>query len=193
MPGERGCAVLLPGRAYDVSAPLLARAGQVLAAEGWEVRRLAWDGPAPLPGEVDPGVAEDFVVRHLRAATADLQPGRAGAVLVVAKSLGTRAAANAASRGWSAAWLTPLLDDASCRAGIAANPAPQLLVGGTADAYWDAAVAAGLGRAASVEVLEVEAADHGLALPGEAAVSAAVLDRVGEALAALARQVGVTP
>lgn len=183
----RGRAVLLPGRAYAVSAPLLARAGEVLAADGWDVRPVHWDAPAPLPGSVAPAVAEGFVVRHLREATADLPPGRSGEVLVVAKSLGTRAASYAASRSWSAAWMTPLLTDPSCRAGIAANRAPQLLVGGTADPYWDRAVAAGLGRAATVEVLEVAGADHGLVL-GDAGATAAALDRAGRTLDAFARR-----
>lgn len=183
----RGYAVLLPGRAYDVGAPLLARAAEVLAADGWEVRPVAWDAPAPRPGSVAPAVAEDFVVRHLREATADLGPDRPGDVLVVAKSLGTRAASYVASRSWSAAWMTPLLTDPSCRTGIAANPAHQLVVGGTADPYWDAAVAAGLGSTDAVEVLAFPGADHALVL-GDDDATAAALDRVAQTLGVFARR-----
>lgn len=187
----RGCAVLLPGRAYGTRAPLLALAHEVLVADGWEVRPVAWDAPAPVPGSVEPAVAERFVVRHLREATADLTSGGHD-VLVVAKSLGTRAAAYAAARAWSAVWMTPLLRDTSCRGGIATNPAPQLLVGGTADPYWDPAGAGSLRRSAlvdvDVDVVEVAGADHGMVVVGETGATAATLERVGGAVGAFARR-----
>ncbi len=85
----------------------------------------------------------------------------------MAKSLGTYAAALAAERGFAGIWLTPLLQVPCCADAIAANPAPQLLVGGTADDIaWDTAVADGL-AAGGCEVLEVPGADHALMVPGD--------------------------
>ena len=56
--------------------------------------------------------------------------------------------------------------------------APFLLVGGTADALWDAAAA----RRLSPHVLEVEGANHGMFVPGPVTNSIAVLGRVVTAM-----------
>ena len=82
-------------------------------------------------------------------------------VLVVAKSLGTRAAEYAAERSLPAIWLTPLLVVPELVAGIRANPARQLLVGGTDDDLWDADVAASLATD-GCDVLQVDGADHSI-------------------------------
>ena len=52
--------------------------------------------------------------------------------------------------------------------------APCLLVGGTADQYWDGPAA----RSVTPHVVEVDAADHGMFVPGGLAASAAVLGQV---------------
>lgn len=52
--------------------------------------------------------------------------------------------------------------------------APFLLVGGTGDPSWDGDVA----RRLSPHVLEIDAADHGLYVPGRLTDSVAVLGRV---------------
>jgi len=49
---------------------------------------------------------------------------------------------------------------------VAANPAPQLLVGGSADDLWDSAVARDL-ASASCRVVEIAEADHILMTPGD--------------------------
>ena len=95
------------------------------------------------------------------------KPSGRGRVLLVAKSLGTYAAPLAAERGYDAVWLTPLLQLPSLAEAFAANPARQLLVGGTADDIaWDAAVARDL-AARGCDVLEVPGADHALMVPGD--------------------------
>lgn len=73
--------VVLPGRAYDVDQPLLATARRVLAEHGHQVVPVRWPGP--------PRLDDDWVAERLRAAVDDHD----GPVLVVGKSLGTRAAA----------------------------------------------------------------------------------------------------
>ena len=87
--------------------------------------------------------------------------------MLLAKSLGTYAAPLAAERGLAAVWLTPLLQVACCADAIAANPAPQLLVGGTADDIaWEPDVARHL-AARGCDLLEVPGADHALMVPGD--------------------------
>jgi hypothetical protein len=127
----------------------------VLRAAGWRVRDVWWDPPAndslSLEGEVE------WVGDQLASATL----GFAGPVLVVGKSLGTYGARLAAERAYPAIWLTPVLTLVEVVDAIRANPARQLLVGGTADRLWDADVATSL-AADGCDVLQLDGLDHGL-------------------------------
>ncbi len=162
-----GLAVLLPGASYPVAMPLLTFAGRAALQRGWRVRAVEW---RDAPGPQDPGV-DAFVREHLLAAVGDDDSDR---VLVIAKSLGTRAAPVAAERGWDAVWLTPVLRAEVVVAGIAANHARQLLVGGTADHIaWDHDVAVSLSRD-GCDVFEVPDADHAMFVPDDAVRTAEV-------------------
>ncbi|SEC27592.1 hypothetical protein SAMN04489844_1996 [Nocardioides exalbidus] len=155
---SRGVALVAPGRAYSPSAPLLELARRSLLQHGFAVQQIWWD--ATTRGEEDP---EEWVRRHVAAAHAQEQrhPGGGDRVLVVAKSLGTRAASYAAERGLDAIWFTPLLVEPQLAEAIGANAGRQLLVGGLADELWDAAVARELADA-GCDVLEVADADHSM-------------------------------
>lgn len=153
---SRGTAIVAPGRAYSPSAPLLELARQALLQHGFAVRQLWWDSTTR--GDEDP---EAWVRRHVAAAHREEGDGR---VLVVGKSLGTRAASYAAERGLEAIWFTPLLVDPVVADAIAANPGRQLLVGGSADQFWDADVARAL-SGDGCEVCEVADADHAMGTP----------------------------
>lgn len=153
---SRGVALVAPGRAYPPSAPLLEFARRALLQHDITVRQLWWDTTTrSREDEADP---ERWVRRHVAAAHAEEQ---ADHVLVVGKSLGTRAASYAAERGLDAIWFTPLLVDAAVAEAIAANPGRQLLVGGLADELWDAQIARELADN-GCEVLEVPDADHSI-------------------------------
>jgi predicted alpha/beta-hydrolase family hydrolase len=151
---SRGLAVVLPGRAYSPAAPLLELARQALLQHGFGVQQLWWDSATRAADEE----AEPWVRRHVEAA---LATEAADHVLLVGKSLGTRAASYAAERELDAIWFTPLLTDPVVAEGIAANAGRQLLVGGLADDLWDAAVAREL-VGSGCEVLELAGADHAL-------------------------------
>lgn len=153
---SRGLAVVAPGRAYPPSAPLLDFARVALVQHGFTVQQLWWDSTTR--GDEDP---EAWVRRHVAAA---LTHEDADHVLVVGKSLGTRAASYAAERGLDAIWFTPLLVEPAVVEAIAANAGRQLLVGGLYDELWDREVARELG-ANGCDVLEVRDADHGMATP----------------------------
>jgi pimeloyl-ACP methyl ester carboxylesterase len=64
--------------------------------------------------------------------------------------------------------------------------APFLLVGGTADAVWDSALA----RRLSPHVLEVDGADHGMYVPGPLTSSIAVLGQVVAAVEEFLDEIG---
>jgi hypothetical protein len=152
-----GTAVVVPGRGYPPAAPLTFFAGFVLLQHGWSVRQVWWDPPAHESDEQTLA----WVRREVEAALPTT-----GRVLVVAKSLGTLAAPVASERGLPAAWLTPVLDLPAVPDAIAANPAPQLLVGGSADGLWVGDVVRAL-AGDGCDVLEIPDADHVLMVPGD--------------------------
>lgn len=169
-----GVAVVAPGRAYPPSAPLLEFTRLALLQHGFTVQQLWWDSTSR--GDEDP---EQWVRRHVEAALAEES---ADHVVIVGKSLGTRAASVAAERGLDAIWFTPLLVDPVIAEGIAANAGRQLLVGGLADELWDADVARELADA-GCDVLEVPDADHAMGTP-DAVRSAEIHVEVARVVAA---------
>lgn len=149
----RGVALVLPGRAYSPSAPLLEFARRALLQHGFTVQQVWWDAESRGDEDAD---------RWVRRQVADALAGEdADHVVVVGKSLGTRAASYAAERGLDAVWLTPLLVDPVVAEAIAANAGRQLLVGGLADELWDPAVARELADN-GCDVLAVADADHSM-------------------------------
>ncbi len=150
--GPIGLAVLLPGRNYPTTMPLLTFAGQAALQRGWRVRAVSWHVP-----ELDVAETIDWAGSELRHAVGDF----AGRVLVVAKSLGTCSAGYAAQHGYDAMWLTPLLRVPDVVAAMTRNAGRQLLVGGSEDPAWDRAVA----RSTGGDVLEIDGADHGMFVP----------------------------
>ena len=173
----RGLGLVLPGRGYAPSAPLLAFAGKALLQHGYAVEEVWWDsGQCP---DDDPG----GWVRDQAAAALTAQPDVLPTTVVVGKSLGTRAAPWAAEQGHDAIWLTPLLFVDELVAGLAAHGGRQLLVCGEADEAWDADVAAGL-RREGCDVMLIPDADHGLCVPGDVVRSAEIHVEVTRRMAA---------
>jgi pimeloyl-ACP methyl ester carboxylesterase len=168
--------VLAPGGNYGPDAPLLKFAG--LAAERREasLRPVEWDLEA---GELDA-----MITARVSAAVKELTAAGATAPVIAGKSLGSRAAPVAAEHGLPAVWLTPLLTGVPAAGLIVAAlrraTAPFLLIGGTADEWWDGDAA----RSLTPHVVEIEGADHGMFVPGPLAASAAVL---GEVITAVER------
>lgn len=152
-PDERedpvGLAVILPGRNYPATMPLLTFAGRVAAQHGWRVRAVSWQAP-----DLATTTTIDWVGTQLAEALAGVD----GHALVIGKSLGTCAAAETARRGHDAIWLTPLLHLPEVAQAMSENPGRQLLVGGTRDPAWDLDVA----RSTGGEVVQVDGADHGM-------------------------------
>jgi hypothetical protein len=170
-------ATLLPGRGYGPQAPLIYYARLLLRGRGWAVRTVNWEKVPGLDPDDHTAVAA-FAAEVL--ATAD--PARD---LVIGKSLGSLALPAAAERAVPGIWLTPLLGIEDVRRAAARAAASTLLIGGTADPYWDRAAAAATGAA----VFEVPGADHSLERPGDLhgtlEVLAAVLARMEAQLTAL--------
>jgi hypothetical protein len=160
-------AVLVPGRGYDLRAPLFAYARESLTRSGFDVRGVDWRVPELTDGEHRTWVPQQ--VEPVANERTDL---------LVGKSLGSFAAPLAADRRLPAVWLTPILGDPALVDALRRAPAPFLLIGGTADFAWDGAAA----RRLTPHVLEVDGADHSMLVPGPMAGSAAVLGRVCTAI-----------
>jgi len=142
-------AIALPG-AMLAGMPVQAFAIQGALSRGWRVVQV-WD--EFLDRSQDPTA---WTRARLEAAIAFAD---ADELVVIGKSLTTRAAGLAAERGLRAVWLTPLLNDPESVELLRRRTAPALFVGGAADQSWDGALA----RELSDDVLELEGADHGLA------------------------------
>lgn len=103
--------------------------------------------------------------------------------VVIAKSLGTNAAAWANARGYAGVWLTPLLGRQSVRDPLTVAGPQALSIGGTNDRVWDRDVATRLPGT----VLEVEGADHALHIGSDWRASLAALDQTMDAIQSLLR------
>jgi hypothetical protein len=179
-----GRCVVLPGSKYTPDGPMLFFAAQVALMQGWDVRQVWWEVPR-FSSEADE-VA--WVGAQLEAAV----DGYTGRVVVVAKSLGTLAASAAAAHGYDAAWLTPLLTEPDLAEPLLSYPAPQLVVIGAEDPYFNQGV---LDALPGERV--VVAGDHILRVPGDPAAMVAGHDAFVRAfdawLARLSRRTAAKP
>jgi hypothetical protein len=164
-------AVTIPGGRYGPFAPLLMFARMAAQARDSLVVPISWDSPED-PLELPEERYGSWVCEQVQPVLDGLPPG--DRPLLIAKSLGTHAAALAAERRLPAVWLTPLLTLPFVVDALRRASAPCLLVGGTADPFWDGDLA----RELSPHVLEITGADHGLFVPGPLAASAEILGRV---------------
>jgi len=166
-------AVVLPGAMLGgmpaVAAPIYA-----LLDRGWSAVQV-WD-------EFRDRSLDATAWTRERAEAALAAVGNPDEVVLIAKSLTTRAAGLAAERSLKAVWLTPLLNDPECVEMLRARTAPALLVGGTADPSWEGALA----RELSDDVLELPDADHGFGGPGGVSALLANLGSVAESVAVFA-------
>jgi hypothetical protein len=168
--------VLVPGRGYGVQGPLFDLADEALRDLGAAVEAITWTVPDGLLS-IGP---EPFVRAHVAAALHRLTTAAPTArPVLIAKSLGSHAAGLAAERELPAVWLTPLLNDDAIVAAITRNPAPALLIGGTADKFWVPEAAAATGKT----VLTVDGGDHGLRPPGTLRAYTDALGTVAMAMA----------
>ena len=163
-------AIVAPGGGYGSDGPLLMYARLAVERRGGLVRPIVWE----LSRGSDFSRQRLRVASQVESAAEEVTAAAGGAPVVIGKSLGSLAAPVAADRGLAAVWFTPLLTDEPTVAALRRATGPCLLVGGTADRFWDGQAA----RSLPAEVVEVDGADHGMFVPGWWASSAAVLGQV---------------
>jgi len=172
MPAERRVLVI-PGRSMGPFAPQLLFPAFAALRRGAELTPIEW-AETKTVDELDASGIASWVADQTASAIDALDP-KSG--VIVGKSLGTYAAAVVADRSLPAIWVTPLLTNEFVRHALSRSAAPFLLVGGTADPFWDGAVA----RKLTPHVLELPEADHGLFLPGPLELSAQNIGRLASA------------
>ena len=153
-------AILAPGGNSSVDVPVLIFARLAVRRRGGRAHPLAWD-LAP---------SRDVTSQRQRVGRVAVDDWRPGAApVVVGKSLGSLAAPLVADRGLAAVWFTPLLTDEPTVAALRRATGPCLLVGGTADPYWNGQTA----RSLTAGVVEINGADHAMVVSGRLTESAA--------------------
>lgn len=168
-------AILAPGGNSNAEVPVLKYARLAAERRGATVRPITWR----LSGDRSGFTGErERVASQVAAAVDEIISATGSAPVVIGKSLGSLAASAVAERGLAAVWLTPLLTDEPTASALRRATGPCLLVGGTADPYWDGREA----RLISAHVVEVDGADHGMFVPGRLASSAAVLGQLATAV-----------
>lgn len=172
-----GTAICLPGRRGGVDTPVMHWPATLLTEIGWSVLCVTWDEASRT--QLGASDVQDYADAALDRA----DQGRP--VLLVAKSLGTFALPWAVEHQLPGVWLTPLVGEPTVLAAVESAQQPTLLVGGTADPYWQSPERPGSG----VEILELPGADHGLHQPGDWRRSLLDQVRVFDAVSRLAEQV----
>jgi hypothetical protein len=165
-------AVILPGKVYPITAPVLWFASEALHAAGWTVLGI------------DDAYSDGDMLAWVEArARAALEWAGAARVMVVAKSMSTRAAALAAERSLPGVWLTPLLNDASVFEALKAIDARGLAVGSPSDPTWSQALSVHLRR---MEILQLPGVNHALEVPGDPQRSIELLGRITDRISRFA-------
>jgi hypothetical protein len=164
-------AVVIPGGMYGPQAGLLAYVSETAARRNATLELISWTPPRDRLLEQGPSWVYEQVSAVVEGLTTPL---------LIGKSLGSFAATVAADRGLAGIWLTPLLTIPACVDALRRATEPFLLVGGTADGFWDGTLA----RELTPHVIEINGADHGMKLPGPLHKSAEVLGQVTTAVEA---------
>lgn len=144
--------LLLPGRGYTAAHPLLHWSATALHERGWWVHAAAWEADA---FDDDNDARQISLVEQALTDLLDQAPA-AAVTVVVAKSVGTLAAAAASRAGLPAVWLTPLVQHPQVASSLAEYPVASLVIGGSGDPSWDSAASV------SGERREIADADHSL-------------------------------
>ena len=167
-------AIVAPGGGYGADGPLLMYARIAVQSRGGRVHPIAWK----LPRDPDVSKQRRQVASQVESAVEKMTASAGATPIIIGKSLGSLAAPLVADLGLAAVWFTPLLTDEPTVAGLRRATGRCLLVGGTADRFWDGQVA----RSLPAEVVEIDGADHGMFVPGRLSASAAVLGQVTTAI-----------
>ena len=181
-PGDR-LTVLMPGYAYSVEMPIFYYLEQAALEAGSTVLRVLTDySRSPGFAAADDATQARWLTHDLTATIDAVRSGRVfDSVTLIGKSMGTIAMAGldpvtiAGQTAPRLVWLTPLLRDPAVLAAIKVASRPGLIVIGTGDGHYDAALLDGLATRPHLSRSLHHGADHSLDLPGDIDGSIATL------------------
>jgi predicted alpha/beta-hydrolase family hydrolase len=174
-------ALLLPGIRYTNDRPLLYYSRQLCQEHGHDALALDYQyGFDQRFQQLSQSEREEWMRADLAALQERLNSADGyDTVTIVAKSLGTllvsRLLATGIKQSVRVVWLTPVLSDEGVTRTLNSLPQPSYLVMGTADPYYNAESLKGVRQNRSVEVREVDGADHSLEIPSDVEASVRVL------------------
>jgi len=163
-------AILAPGGNHGAYSPLMMYARLAVERRGGQTVAIGLG----LSGGSGVSQQRERVASLVMSAIDEMTAATGAVPVWIGKSLYSLAAPVIADRGLAAVWFTPLLTDEPTVTALRRASGPCLLVGGTADRWWDGPTA----RSVTSHVVEIEGADHGMFVPGGLADSATVLGQV---------------
>jgi hypothetical protein len=176
---SQNLAVIFPGAGYTTMGPMLYYIGQTLVERGDDVLLVEYKSAL----SADPSRVGEIAVA---AITEGLRQGSYERIILVGKSLGTRALAHLSrtKNSWNgddkpirSIWLTPLLGDPALVSEIGKLGDAQFLATGTEDhPHYQANALSGLSE--SVETFVIPGADHGLDIPGDVLASIRTMEEL---------------
>lgn len=188
-------AVLLPGQGYTADMPLFYYAEWIALERGWDVLRVDYSYPA-LAYDANVDIRRSHLEERKQQLFADVDAAfEAGSeqrpyetVVLIGKSLGTRAMAHLLSRDvaqarWSV-WLTPLINEPDVREPIERYPGRSFVAMGTEDFAYDQSYLEWLRSSSGVDVVVVAGADHSMDVSGDIEGS---IDAMGRLMSRLDR------
>jgi hypothetical protein len=178
-------AMILPGLGYSCDMPLLYYPTELLLTLGADVLLVEYDyrqtwrsGNLTLEEKLAHLYSDACAAARTALAQRDYD-----VFSVIGKSLGTYAITHLLEsdlplRPQSCVYLTPLLANERSKSETIRACPRKLLVVGTADRYYDAAILAEVVEATQSQILLVEGGDHSLEFPGDAVRSVQALEAI---------------
>jgi len=135
----------------------------------------------------EPGAHPNPLAWERECAQRALRFGGDARTAVIGKSLASFLADLVNERRLPAVWLTPVLTNSTVVGALARADRPTLLVGGTADRLWDQTA---IPNNKSLEVLELDGADHSLQVPSQPSRSLDALKQMTDSLGQFLTRLG---
>lgn len=177
-------ALVLPGFGYSCDMPLLYFTVSHLLDQGADVLQVEYDySRRPAYRALDADERQRWLLADVAAASrAALAQRSYRQFTVIGKSLGTRAMPHLLAtaprlRHARTIWFTPVWLEEAVAAHLRSAAQPALVVIGTADPYYDAAIVEALRAVEQCEVLVVPDAEHGLEVTGDVVRSVQALEQ----------------
>ena len=180
-----GLLITFPGDNYGVDGPLLYYPSQLFWAQGWDTAAITY-GYQSAGKPFSPLAIADVLSECQRAVSTLLAERPYPQLVLMGKSMGSSLVALLCQQmvlppRTRAVYLTPALGP-MFNPGFLETTQPAMLVIGTDDRFFDAAALSELQKRRAFHLVQVDAADHSMNIPGDLAASLEAVQHVTEAV-----------